>query len=722
MNLPFVDATRQQIADSNYAEIGRAVRLLLDTVAAYLPCNQVDEIDAAVHYGAYAHAGVRRKSGEPYIAHPVAVAQELTALRLDSETLIAAILHDVVEDTDVDLEAITTRFGPRVAALVDGVTKLEQVSFSTREHANAESFRKLIMAMARDVRVILIKLCDRLHNLLTIDAKSPPRRRAIGHETIEIYAKIAYRLGMQDFKRRLEDLGLYAMHPWRHRVLTARLKTDDGELKVELDGLLERLRAHFKAHGLDARVQARVKSVYSVYEKMRQSRLRFAEVLDVHGLRVIVGSREQCYLALGLAHALFKPQPGRFKDFIAIPKENGYQSLHTVLKAPGSERPLELQIRTEDMDQVAEHGIAAHWLYKTESASSDSAQNLARRWLVELLSSQEQTQEPLEFFDNLRVDLSPDDVYVFTPNGDIIALPRGGTVLDFAYAVHTGVGHHAVAARVDRQFVPLRTVLRSGQTVEIVTAESSEPVPSWLDFVITSRARTAIRHYLRQLQHSDAVRFGHRMLDHALEALDSSLDAISPEQLDRFLLEHRLKSLEALLLDIALGNRVASFTARQMLAAAPATDTQHAPPPMQLTGGEGTVVSYGSCCLPIPQDPVMGYLVPGKGVTIHRATCSHVVRYKRAPESCLSVEWSPEVKALFRCRIRVEVTNGRGVLAKVAAAISETETNIAHVEYPERDDKLAALLFTIEIADRRNLARVMRRVRRVAEVINIARD
>src|SRR5207342_1359786 len=541
--------------------------LALERAADYLPEDQRRLLRRAWSVGAAAHVGQTRRSGEPYITHPVAVAEVLAEQRVDVETLIAAILHDTLEDTPLERASIAGEFGETVAELVDGVTKLDKLQFQDRQEAAAESFRKMMLAMARDLRVILIKLADRLHNMRTLGAQTPEARARIARETLEIYAPIAQRLGMNLIKAELQDLGFRAMHPWRHAVLEKRIRTQPLLRREALSRIEAQMAQRLTKEGLQYRLISRVKSPWSIYSKMRAEGKTFDQVMDVFGFRIVVRSVAECYHALGVAHSVFKPLDGRFRDFIAIPKANGYQSLHTVLFGPyGS--PIEVQIRTEEMDLIAERGIAAHWAYKHGGTSPNSAQSRAHSWIANLLETQRATGSSLEFLENVKVDLFPDEVYLFTPKGDILSLPRNATALDFAYAVHTDVGNHAVAARVDKALVPLRTKLVSGQTVEIITAKSSTPKPQWLEFVVSGKARTAIRHQLKHLEHEDAVQLGHRMLDRTLETLGTSLDRLPQQHLETYLSEHRYPRLEALLADIALGNRMPSQVANVLARAA----------------------------------------------------------------------------------------------------------------------------------------------------------
>ncbi|OHC40802.1 MAG: bifunctional GTP diphosphokinase/guanosine-3',5'-bis(diphosphate) 3'-diphosphatase, partial [Rhodanobacter sp. RIFOXYA1_FULL_67_6] len=681
--------------------------LALKERIAYLPDAQVERVLRAFQIGAQAHAGQERKSGEPYITHPVAVAGILAELGLDAETIIAAILHDTLEDTELSRESIAGEFGEVVAELVDGVTKLDKMRFGSRQEADAESFRKMLLAMARDIRVILIKLADRLHNMRTLGAKDAPSRRRIARETLEIFAPIAQRLGMNKFKAELQDLGFRALYPDRYRVISERIRAAIGNRREAMGKIEAALSARLSADHLPAHVVGRIKSPWSIYSKMRGDHKSFAQLMDVYGFRVVVDSAMSCYMALGVVHALYKPVDRRFKDFIAIPKANGYQSLHTVLLGPFG-APIEVQIRTAEMDSVAERGVAAHWAYKTDSGPANSAQARAREWLSSLVDSSASTVSSSEFIENVKIDLFPDEVYLFTPRGDILSLPRNATALDFAYAVHTDVGDHAVAARVDKKLLPLRAKLESGQLVEIITAPSAVPNPAWLEVVVTGKARTAIRQYLKHLQHEDAVDFGHRMLDRALDAQGSSLDGIPPAVLDRFLETSKLKRLEELLSDIALGNRMPDVVASQLLAsrgkkAGKPHASAHAHEKIRITGAERGVLSFANCCHPLPGDDIIGYLSSGKGIVVHREECPNVVELRKSPERCVAIEWDRDVQGDYRAELRIEVINRPGVLATVAAAIAAADSNIENVEYVERDSAAATLLFAMEVKSRKHL-------------------
>ncbi|HHW4680127.1 MAG TPA: RelA/SpoT family protein [Xylella taiwanensis] len=698
--------------------------LQLERMTAHLTHEQLMGLRRAWAIGMAAHAGQTRKSGEPYITHPVAVACVLAELGMDAEALIAAILHDTIEDTSVTREVLAAEFGETVADLVDGVTKLDKLKFRDRQEAAAESFRKMLLAMSRDLRVIMIKLADRLHNMRTLGAQSIEARGRIARETLEIYAPIAQRLGMALMKAELQDLGFRALHPWRHAIIEKHILNQPVVRREAMERVELQLSQRLMQEGVEHRVDSRIKTPWGIYNKMRDDNKSFDQVMDMFGFRLVVKSVADCYHALGIVHGTLKPLDGRFRDFIAIPKANGYQSLHTVLFGPyGS--PIEVQIRTEEMDMIAERGIAAHWTYKCGSDSPNSAQSRVHTWIAELIESQRTAVCSMEFLDNLKVDLFPDEVYLFTPNGKIFALPRNSTALDFAYAVHTDIGNHAVTSRVDKKLMPLRTKLSSGQTVEIITARSATPKPQWLEFVVSSKARTAIRHQLKQLQHEDAVQLGHRMLDRALEAMDSSLERLPKGRLDAFLAEHHFQRLEALLADIALGNWMPNQTAQALLAYTElrgGIPVEYLREKILINGSERGVISFANCCQPIPGDEVMGYHTTGKGIVVHRLDCPNLAELRKSPERWVPIDWDVNVSGDYDASLLVEAENRTGVLAQLAAAIAQSHSNIERVDYLERDFNATLLRFSIQIRDRRHLAEVMRRLRRVPAVQSVHRQ
>jgi GTP pyrophosphokinase len=710
------------------------VKELLTKVATYLPHEQVERIREAAEFGAAAHQGQKRVSGEPYITHPVAAAEILADLHLDADTIVGAILHDVIEDTPIAKADIAARFGHDVAEIVDGVTKLDQIRFKNREEAQAENFRKMLLAMVRDLRVILVKLADRMHNLRTIDALAPAKRRAIARETLDIYAPVAERLGLYAMKLELEDLGFQTLYPQRYRVIERALKRARGNQKEFLNKIRAQLEAALKKAAIPGRVEAREKHLFSIYRKMLRKRAMLSEIVDVYGIRITIDAVDTCYRALGVVHSVYKPMPGRFKDYIAIPRINGYQSLHTTLFGPNGV-PIEVQIRTDDMDRVAESGIAAHWKYKEGELEGSAQQERARKWLSNLVEMEEGGNSE-EFIESVKVDLFPDKVYVFTPRGEILRLPRGATVVDFAYAVHTDIGNRCVAAKIDRRLTPLRTVLRNGQTVQIITAKGATPNPSWVNFVVTAKARSAIRHYLKTLRRGEAVGLGKRLLVQALAEFDVKLEAVDPAALRSALTEFALKDTQELFERVGLGERLAPLVARRLLPVdraqvaepppvipgAPGEYVAHAAAgPLAIAGTEGLLVSYAHCCYPLPNDPILAFMSTGRGIVIHRETCSNVEDYRKHPEKWLPVSWQHKPGRLFLSEIRIETVNKMGVLAAVSAAIAGTHTNVIHVTIETRDAETSAQVFVLEVADRKHLARVMRVVRHMPDVLRTVR-
>ncbi|GAB4347571.1 MAG: bifunctional GTP diphosphokinase/guanosine-3',5'-bis pyrophosphate 3'-pyrophosphohydrolase [Gammaproteobacteria bacterium] len=687
----------------------------------YLDSDQIAEVYRAYLFSAEAHDGQFRASGEPYVFHPLEVARVMAEMRMDHQSIIAALLHDVLEDTAVSKEQLVAEFGEEEAELVDGVSKLTQIEFETPAEEQAENFRKMMLAMTKDIRVILIKLADRLHNMRTLGALRPEKRRRIARETLEIFVPIASRLGMNTLRIELEELGFAAMYPMRYRVLRQAVIQARGNRKEITRKIENALKRRLREEDLSGRVIGREKHLYSIYRKMRDKGVSFNEVLDVYAFRIIVDKVDTCYRVLGAVHNLYKPVPGKFKDYIAIPKANGYQSLHTVLFGPFGV-PIEVQIRTVDMHRVAEAGIAAHGLYKAGEKLGSGAQARAREWLRSLLEMQREAGNSLEFLENVKIDLFPDEVYVFTPNGEIKQLPRGATPVDFAYAVHSDVGNTCVAAKIDRHLAPLRTQLANGQTVEVITAKTARPNPAWLNFVVTAKARTGIRSYLKKLQREDAVRLGKHLLDKALASLGRTLDEIDPEAQQQLIKEYHLKDSDDLFGQIGLGQRLPELVARRLTAEPDETHGDEGEPPrVTIKGSEGMVVSYGKCCRPIPGDPVVGFVSIGRGIVIHTENCKNYREGSRRDEKWVDVEWAASTEGDFPVEIRVDVINQRGVLATVAAAISDMGSNIEYVNLDERDGANSTLHFTVTVKDRRHLARIMRRIRAIPQVLRLAR-
>ena len=692
---------------------------LASKIEAYLPPDQVERVREAHEYAEAAHAGQKRQSGEAYITHPVAVADILADLHMDGPTLTAAILHDVVEDTPSSAVEVEQRFGKEVAEIVDGVTKLDQVQFKSRKEAQAESFRKMILAMVRDIRVIMVKLADRTHNMRTIAAMPPPKRRAVARETLDIYAPIANRLGIHSLKLELEEIGFRTLYPQRYRVIEREVKRARGNQREFLPKIVKALRQALIRGNVTGRVEAREKHLYSIYTKMRRKKLPLAQIIDMFGVRMIVGTADDCYRVLGLVHSLYRPMPGRFKDYIAIPRVNGYQSLHTTLFGPNS-MPIEIQIRTEDMHRMAESGIAAHWQYKTGEHDGESQQLRAREWLQGVMQMHDGSAE--ELLESVKVDLFPDKVYVFTPKGDIMRLPRGATCVDFAFAVHTGVGQRCVAAKVDRRLVPLRTVLRNGQTVEVITAKGAQPNPAWASFVTTAKARSAIRQYLRNLKRGEAVELGSRMLNQALEEFSLSLKSLPTGRLDEVAHSLALKDGQELLEKIGLGERLARLIARRLLPADDERPEGGPPPPLAIAGTEGLVVSYARCCLPIPNDAIVAYLSSGRGVVIHRENCANVAAFGKQPDKWIPAVWQKDQDRLFSAGLNVEVVNKMGMLAQVATQIAAEQSNIVHVNVDTSQDDQSTIQFEVQVRDRAHLARLMRAIRSMPEVTRVERS
>ena len=697
------------------------MRQLVDTLKTYLSRDQVEMIRRAYAFGARSHEGQTRMTGEPYITHPVAVAQELAEMHLDAQAIAAALLHDVVEDTPATLDDIRTQFGEEVAGLVDGVSKLDQIQFRSRAEAQAESFRKMMLAMIEDIRVILVKLADRLHNMQTLGAMPAAKKKRIARETLDIYAPIANRLGINRLKVQLEDLGFKHMHPFRYRVLENALRKSKGTQKQIVKRISEQLKKILEEENIDGDVIGREKHLYSIYKKMTEKKRLLSDVVDVYGFRIIVDDVMTCYQTLGLVHQLYKPMPGRFKDYIAIPRINGYQSLHTTLFGPKGV-PLEVQIRTRQMDRVAESGVAAHWIYKADEKSDATPQRRAREWLANLAELQ-QSGTSEEFLESVKVDLFPDKIYVFTPKGDIMPLPKGATTVDFAYAVHTDIGNRCVAAKIDRGLVPLRTPLQNGQTVEVVTSRDAKPNPNWLTFVRTAKARTAIRNHMKNLRVTESVDLGRRLLDKSLKDLGSSLRKVGKVRMNAALGELGLKKTEDLFEQLGLGQRLAPLTARFLLGIDEQDEGEKKKKAsLVIAGTEGMVVSYAKCCYPIPGDDVMGYLTAGRGVVIHRNTCGNLSNFRKQPEKWISVSWENNIEREFHTQIQAETRNRTGVLAEVAATIADCGSNIEQVEVLSRHDDCSVLTFLLQVRDRNHLARIMRNVRKMKSVLRVSRD
>ena len=693
----------------------------------YLPPPDVALVERAFEFSESAHRGQFRKSGEPYITHPLAVASILSEWQLDAEGLAAALLHDVMEDTSVTRTELESTFGKPVAAMVDGLSKLDQIEFASREDAQAESFRKMLLAMARDVRVILIKLADRLHNMRTLDAMAPTHRKRIARETLDIYVPIANRLGLNALFLELQDLSFKHLYPLRYRILAHAIKTARGNRREVMNRLLDVIRDGFARANIAAVVTGREKTVYSVYKKMREKRYTFSQVFDIYGVRVLVADKSTCYAALGVLHELYKPIPGKFKDYIAIPKANGYQSLHTTLFGPFG-TPLEAQLRTHDMHRVAEAGVAAHWLYKSGGQLDlAEAQRETHRWLQSLLEIQSESRDSKEFLEHVKGDLFPDEIYLFTPKGKIMALPRGATAVDFAYGVHTDIGHHCVAARINYELLPLRTELKNGDHVEILTSPTARPNPSWLSFVATGKARSRIRHYLKSLQQRESAALGERLLNQALATLKVEPESITWDRWEALQREYGSKTQLEILADIGLGKRL-SFVVAQALTRQPgkAEDTSSASgakPTAALTlrGVEGVAIQYAKCCRPVPGDAIIGQFRKGQGLIVHSRDCATLRKQRIDGGELVDVEWAPDVQGVFESGVRVLVADRRGLLAELATAIGNADANIDTVSMERPDGGDVAMFFGLQVRDRRHLANLMRALRRVPDVRRVQR-
>ncbi|MCQ8897349.1 bifunctional (p)ppGpp synthetase/guanosine-3',5'-bis(diphosphate) 3'-pyrophosphohydrolase [Limnobacter humi] len=707
-----------------------SIAQLIGAASAYLPEAEIKRVREAYKFSDSAHLGQFRATGEPYITHPIAVAELCASWRLDSQAIQAALLHDVMEDSGATKDDLIDRFGPAVADLVDGLSKLDKMEFSSREEAQAENFRKMLLAMARDLRVILVKLADRLHNMRTLDIMSPSKKRRIALETLEIYAPIAHRLGLNEIFRELQDLSFKHAFPMRYQVLRKAVLAARGNRREVVGKILEAVEKCLGDAKIDCQVYGREKALFGIYRKMIEKRLSFSQVLDVYGFRVVVKDMPTCYLALGMLHQLFKPVPGKFKDYIAIPKVNGYQSLHTTLLGPYG-TPVEFQIRTEDMHRVAEKGVASHWLYKGDGDGLNTIQTQTHRLLQSLLDIQNQTGDSAEFLEHIKVDLFPDAVYVFTPNGKIMSLPRGATVVDFAYAVHTDVGNHCVAARVNQVIEPLRTVLKSGDVVEIITAPHSRPNPVWLGFVRSGKARSEIRHYLKSMNTEETVRLGNRLLDQALEADNIRLSELGQDVWDRLMKDSQVSTKEELMADIGAGRRVAPVVARRVLMAlgkvdarvdAPASASGQARAPIIVHGGEGMSVQRANCCMPIPGDAIIGYVRKGSGLIIHTDECETARKQiRKEPERWTDVKWAEDITRQFDVNVDLQVLNEKGALATVAATLSDLGANITNLTMSDETANRKVLHFTIQVNDRIHLARILMALRRLEYVERVAR-
>ena len=687
----------------------------------YMGNAQVDLVRRAYFYAEQAHDGQFRRSGEHYVSHPLAVAEILRAMHMDHQSLVAAMLHDVIEDTGITKNDIEGQFGETVANLVDGVSKLNKIEFSTHAEAQAENFQKMALAMAKDIRVILVKMADRMHNMRTLDVMSPEQQKRIARETLEIYAPIANRLGMHNIRMEFEERGFKALYPLRAPRIDAAVKSVSGYRKELVSQVQTALEACLTREGLPGRVLGREKHLYSIYRKMKEKRLSFREITDVFAFRIITDEVDTCYRVLGAVHSLYKPVPGKFKDYIAIPKVNGYQSLHTTLFGMHGV-PIEIQIRTEEMDKMAGNGIAAHWLYKSSDDTPNQSHIRARQWVQDLLEMQKHAGNSLEFIEHVKTDLFPDEIYVFTPKGAILELPEGSTPVDFAYAVHTDVGNSCVACRINRRLAPLSQLLQSGQTIEII-ASGNHPNPAWLGFVVSGKARSNIRHFLKNQRRSEAIALGRRLLNKTLSSFGYHLSNIPKEKIGGLLEQTDFDVLDDLLEDIGLGNRMAYIVARRLI---PSAEGEELPvnqdeTSMAIRGAEGMLMTFAKCCHPIPGDPIVGYISSGRGMIVHRETCNNMTEIRNDPKKYINLRWDPTVGGEFTVELRVELEHQRGIIATLANAITSAEANIEKIGTSDRDAQFSIVNLTLTVRNRIHLARVMKKVRMMKSVSKVGR-
>ena len=700
----------------------QTIDVLDSALRSYLNPEQTNHVKRAYYFAEQAHFGQRRRSGEDYVTHPLAVAGILADMHMDHQSLMAAMLHDVIEDTGIPKSAIGKQFGPTVAELVDGVSKLTQMEFETLEEKQAENFQKMALAMARDIRVILVKLADRLHNMRTLGVLQTTKARRIARETLDIYAPIAMRLGMNTVRMEFEDLGFNALYPMRARRIDAALRNARGHRTELVDKIRHQIETTLEQEGHEVEVMGREKHLYSIYKKMKSKRKSFSEIMDIYAFRIIVDSVDTCYRVLGCIHSLYKPVPGEFKDYIAIPKANGYQSLHTVLMGMHGV-PIEIQIRTREMEAMANNGIAAHWLYKTDGLTTNGSHTRAREWVQGLLEMQQRARNSLEFIESVKIDLFPDEIYVFTPKGRILELPRGATAVDFAYAVHTDVGNSCVACRINRRLAPLSEPLQSGETVEILTAPGASPNPSWFNYAVSAKARTNIRHFLKNQTREDSVTLGRRLLDRALAAFDKSLDQLAADQLEGYLQSHHYDHLDDLLEQIARGNRLPAITAQQILedlGAAPNLEKGDTHP-VAIRGTEGFMVNYARCCHPIPGDPIEGYLSSEKGVVVHRERCKNLADMRDKTERLVALRWDEVVEGEYSVELRIEVENRRGMIAVIATRINSMGVNIEKISTDDKDYQFTYVDLEMLVQNRVHLAHIMKRLRAIGSVRKVTR-
>jgi guanosine-3',5'-bis(diphosphate) 3'-pyrophosphohydrolase len=707
-----------------------SIDALAKSLSDYLSTEQVNQVRRAYYYAEQAHEGQNRRSGEPYVTHPLAVATILSEMHMDAQSLMAAMLHDVIEDTNVTKQGLSDQFGDVVAELVDGVSKLTRIEFQSKAEQQAENFQKMALAMAKDIRVILVKLADRLHNMRTLGAMPPEKRRRIARETLEIYAPIAQRLGMHNIRVEFEDLGFMSMHPMRARRIRKSITTRFGDRKKTITSIRENIENCLTEEGHSANVIGREKHLFSVYSKMRNKRKSLKEIMDLYAFRIVVDSVDSCYRVLGCVHGLYKPVPGQFKDYIAIPKANGYQSLHTVLF--GLEGvPIEIQIRTHEMEEMANNGIAAHWLYKSneQEPKRNSSHARARQWVQGLLEMQERAGDSLEFIESVKIDLFPDEVYVFTPRGDIMELPAGATAVDFAYSVHSDIGNSCVACRINRRLAPLSETLQSGQTVEVITTPGAQPNPAWLHFVVTAKARTGIRHYLKYQRKTEAVTLGRRMLERALASMDENLSDIEDKHLLQLVDSTHAKSTDNIYEQIGMGNRVAYLTARQLVnlrdEIRDGDDKLRAPltrQSMVIHGTEGFWVNFARCCYPIPGDHIVGIVSSEKGVVVHCENCHNSIELSSQPERVVPLSWADNIDRDFSVEMKIEISKQRGIIAVLATRVNGADGSIEKISVEDENPKISTIHLVVGVRSRVHLANVMRRIRNIPAVIKVTRE
>ncbi|WP_323752192.1 RelA/SpoT family protein [Marinobacter sp.] len=708
--------------------IEATVEELATELSSYLDTSRINQVRRAYYYAEQAHEGQMRKSGDRYITHPLAVAHILAELRLDHQSLMAAMLHDVIEDTGIPKDALADQFGDDVAELVDGVSKLTQIEFRSRAEAQAENFQKMTLAMAKDIRVILVKLADRLHNMRTLGPMPFEKRQRIATETLDIYAPIANRLGMHSISTELEDLGFSSLYPMRSKYISKAIQKLRGNHREIIEDIRGKLQEKLEERGLPGRILGREKHLNSIYSKMKLKQKSFHEIMDVYAFRIITDNEDDCYRILGAVHSLYKPLPGRFKDYIAMPKANGYQSLHTTLF--GMHVNIEIQIRTEEMEHIANNGIAAHWMYKTEEPGVGKVnQTRVDRWVKGLMEMRERADDSMEFIENVKVDLFPDEIYVFTPKGRIMELPQGATPVDFAYAIHTDIGNATVACRVNRNLASLSQPLQSGQTLEIITAPGARPNPAWLSFVTTGKARSSIRHALKTRKLAESVALGRTLLKKSLNGFDTTLADISDAQKQAVVNHNQVNSFEDLISDIGLGNRMAYLVARQLVAGYEAPEEEQsteeqqieASGPVMIRGAEGILLRFASCCKPIPGDPVVGMMDSGNGMVIHSDTCSRLPEDDEGRALLTHLKWAKDITDEFSVELRVELERQRGVIAEIANAVAMADGNIERINVEDQNARFGIVSLVVHVNGRRHLARVMRRVRNIRAVTHIGR-